>query len=386
MRETLLETGPIFRVKVKDAFRTLDEYLLTMATAVQREWDARREIVVQMRKQPCTIVLVADQKTRKREDGLFRRYFAFLRLDSAEDPVRHLLRPGDRVNLADEIQDFEFNEDPETAGINEELAQVKISNKFTGKGKGKALNTERAWPYEVKADGSIVQPETDALADGTAIYADITVQGVVLGLPYFARFFDLCLAINLDKRTHVPNFFKPAISDPRNLEESSGSTCFLDPIDSDRPSRKLFKALARFQKLQEKFTDITKVLLGNDMSTSRETNPYRDLPQKAIGAIGSLRPDQRLVFEDASKVNNRLQVLIGPPGTGKTHTLAHMALANAFAGKVTVVATVTNHACNVATNLIKRVFDEHHADFLFCRYEALSLALKVRANQDIHLH
>jgi flagellar biosynthesis GTPase FlhF len=353
MRETLLETGPIFRVKVKDAFRTLDEYLITMATAVQREWDARREIAVQMKKQQCTIVLVADQKTRKREDGLLRRYFAFVKLDSAEDLVRHLLGSGDRVNLADEIQDFEFDEDPETAGINEELAQVKISKKFTGKGKSKGKGK---------------------------------IQGVVLGLPYFARFFDLCLAINLDKRTHVPNFFKPAISDPRNLEESSGSTCFLDPIDSDRPSRKLFKALARFQKLQEKFTDITKVLLGNDMSTSRETNPYQDLPQKAIGAIGSLCPDQRLVFEDASKVNNRLQVLIGPPGTGKTHTLAHMALANAFAGKVTVVATVTNHACNVATNLIKRVFYEHHADFLFCRYEALSLALKVRANQDIHLH
>ena len=379
MRETLLETGPIFRVKVKDAFRTLDEYLLTMATAVQREWDARREIVVQMKKQPCTIVLVADEKTRKREDGLFRRYFAFLRLDSAEDPVRHLLGPGDRVNLADGVQDFEFDEDPG-------LAQVKISKKFTGKGKGKALSAEHTWPYEVKADSSIVQPETDALADDTAIHADTSMQGVVLGLPYFARFFDLCLAINLSKRTHVPDFFKPAISDPRNLEESSGSTCFLDPIDSDRPSRKLFKALARFQKLQEKFTDVTKVLLGNDMSTSRETNPYQDLPQKAIGAIGSLRPDQRLVFEDASKVNNRLQVLIGPPGTGKTHTLAHMALANAFAGKITVIATVTNHACNVATNLIKRVFYEHHADSLFCRYEALSLALKVRANQDIHLH
>ena len=216
MRETLLETGPIFRVKVKDAFRTLDEYLITMATAVQREWDARREIAVQMKKQQCTIVLVADQKTRKREDGLLRRYFAFVKLDSAEDPVRHLLGPGDRVNLRDEIQDFEFDEDPETAGINEELAQVKISKKFTGKGKSKGKGK---------------------------------MQGVVLGLPYFARFFDLCLAINLDGGTHVPNFFKPAISDPRNLEEPSGSTCFLDPIDSDRPSRKLFKALARFQKL-----------------------------------------------------------------------------------------------------------------------------------------
>ena len=73
-------------------------------------------------------------------------------------------------------------------------------------------------------------------------------------------------------------------------------------------------------------------------------------------------------------------MLISLLDTSKIYILAYIALINAFTRKVIVVAIVINYAYNVITKLIKRVFYEHYANFLFCRYGALSLALKVRAN------
>ncbi|KAK0650056.1 Regulator of nonsense transcripts 1-like protein [Lasiodiplodia hormozganensis] len=82
------------------------------------------------------------------------------------------------------------------------------------------------------------------------------------------------------------------------------------------------------------------------------------------------------MFESVRTATNRLQLWIGPPGTGKTHTLAHIAAATVKVGKKFLLVAPSNQAANEATRKIVNTFQKLGITAPVIRFESTSLALK----------